>query len=131
MPLKTLLKRYPLPVSRREIVHESCYIDHLHKSLRFLVPIALDIPLIARYLSETHNDHWPFLLSQPLNSLIDQKMTILATDYFEVCGVIVAHIKEVDPELVGEGRVDGNRRVKVVCVELLQAREEYEEEWVF
>lgn len=45
-----LQKRYPLPQAHRTILHESCYFDHLHKSLRFMLASNDDLAAIGEYL---------------------------------------------------------------------------------
>lgn len=51
----------------------------------------------------------------------------MATDYFEICGLLIGKKMEIDRELVGEGKGNGRERnIGVMFVEMVQSRVEYE-----
>jgi hypothetical protein len=81
-------QRFSLPLATRQILHESCYVDHLHKSLRFLLAVPEDLDQIRAYLTTIHSK---FDLDQ-LVTAIQHKWLILATDFFEICGVLIGQI---------------------------------------
>jgi hypothetical protein len=104
-----MAESYLLDVINRKTVHESFYVEHQHSTLRFLIADPKDIEVLERYLTFDES-----ISSHVLKKSIEQSLCLMATDCFDVCGLVIGQI------CTKNGHLD-----KYVKIDWLHVRKDY------